>query len=362
MRLLRLNADGSLSLVELLSRIPPYAILSHTWAEDPEDEVSFQDMQSDSGRDKLGYAKIEFCVSRIKEDKFSYFWIDTCCIDKSSSAEQAEAINSMFRWYQEAAKCYVLLTDVPSPYDSACFQGSRWFTRGWTLQELLAPRIVEFYSSDGIKFGDKYSLVEPITEATNLPVQAVQGGDLSQFGVDERFRWAQNRKTKKPEDAAYSLVGIFGTSMPPIYGEGRRIAFHRLRVAIESIPGTRNDDENEDSLDNDPLIIRMRTFYNFPGRTSNLTVQENRLLTTRLQTSAKVLRAFVLVLFAILNAPLFMRPYRHASARVVLMATLAGILAFILHYLFNVKIKDVSIGTAVYIIVMALLSISTNHS
>ena len=159
MRLLKRNNTDEFNLTNYLVRddaIPRYAILSHMWGADTE-EVSFKDMIDGTGTSKPGYDKIQFCGEQARRDDLEYFWIDTCCIDKSSSAELEEAINSMFRWYRNATKCYVYLTDVSRPtldtdvgrlsWESS-FQKSRWFTRGWTLQELVAPKLVEFYSHD----------------------------------------------------------------------------------------------------------------------------------------------------------------------------------------------------------------------
>jgi hypothetical protein len=149
-----------------------------------------------------------------------YFWVDTCYIDKSSSNELAEAINSMFRWYQKADKCYVYLSDVSTlerkasdtfaecTWESA-FRDSKWFIRGWTLQELLAPRSVEFFSREGKRLGDKRTLEQQIHEITGIPATALRENPLSQFDVDERFSWAKGRQTTRGEDKAYSLFGIF---------------------------------------------------------------------------------------------------------------------------------------------------------
>ncbi|KAF2729050.1 hypothetical protein EJ04DRAFT_397408, partial [Polyplosphaeria fusca] len=153
------------------------------------------------------------------------------CIDKSSSAELQEAINSMFQWYHRAAKCYVYLADVsysgPVNVDQ-CFRKSRWFTRGWTLQELVALETVEFYSLEGERIGDKNSMIQDIHSITGITIQALQGHPLRQFSIDERKSWAANRHTKREEDSAYSLLGIFGIHMPLLYGEGREKAFARL--------------------------------------------------------------------------------------------------------------------------------------
>lgn len=148
MRLLEQSRAGEFSLTkDFLDDVPAYAILSHTWGSQ---EVTFKDFADGAGKDKTGYDKIRFCGEQAKRDKLQYFWVDTCCIDKSNAVELQEAINSMFRWYQCAAKCYVYLSDVSTakrkasdlgllPWESA-FRASRWFTRGWTLQELLAPK------------------------------------------------------------------------------------------------------------------------------------------------------------------------------------------------------------------------------
>ncbi|GIZ43062.1 hypothetical protein CKM354_000630500 [Cercospora kikuchii] len=224
------------------SEIPRrYAILSHTWGGDG-DEVSFHDMQQESGVDKPGFEKIRFCAWRARCDGIKYFWIDTCCINKNDPFELPKAINSMFRWYKEAEKCYVFLSDVPRDSKERVrdsgdwekdFRRSRWFQRGWTLQELLAPASVEFFSRDGLKLGDKTSLEAQLCAITNIPVAALRGNTLSTFTKQERFSWQEGRQTKEEEDMIYSLLGIFDVSMPVIYGEGRRHARARLDREIE---------------------------------------------------------------------------------------------------------------------------------
>ncbi|KAH7122343.1 hypothetical protein B0J11DRAFT_463994 [Dendryphion nanum] len=238
MRLLRLEDDGEFSLTEYLgNNIPRYAILSHTWGADDE-EFTFKDLVKGTGKSKVGYSKIQFCAKQAAKDGLQFFWVDTCCIDKSSSTELSEAINSMFHWYHESAKCYVYLPDVLISNDGS-FQKSRWFTRGWTLQELLAPTSVEFFSAEGERLGDKSSLVQEIHDTTGISIQALQGGPLPQFSVDERMSWAEGRKTKREEDAAYSLLGIFDVHMSLLYGEGQKKAFIRLRKKIK--PSLRNE-------------------------------------------------------------------------------------------------------------------------
>jgi Heterokaryon incompatibility protein (HET) len=237
MRLLRGNSTGEFSLTKDLlvsDDIPRYAILSHTWGAETE-EVSFKDMIDGTGKRKTGYDKIRFCGEQTERDGLQYFWIDTCCIDKSSSSELQEAINSMFRWYRDAAKCYVYMADVKSsqlPWELS-FRKSRWFTRGWTLQELVAPAIVEFFSEEGEQLGNKKSLERHIHEVTGIPVKALQGSPLSDFSIPERMLWAEKRETTRKEDKAYSLLGIFDVYMPLIYGEGGENAFKRLREEMD---------------------------------------------------------------------------------------------------------------------------------
>ncbi|KAN0067930.1 HET domain containing protein [Elaphomyces granulatus] len=255
MRLLECNSAGEFSLTKkfVSDDIPRYAILSHTWGPDTE-EVSFKDMMDGTGMSKPGYHKIQFCGEQAGHDSLQYFWIDTCCIDKSNSTELQEAINSMFRWYRDAAKCYVYFADVmrpaldadgkPSllPWESS-FQKSRWFARGWTLQELIAPAVVEFFSKEGEYLGNKRSLERHIHEVTGIPVKALQGSPLSDFSVPERMLWAENRDTTHKEDKAYSLLGIFDVHMPLIYGEGREKALKRLREEIDKASkGTKRED------------------------------------------------------------------------------------------------------------------------
>jgi hypothetical protein len=236
MRLLEYNDDGEFSVTDSFGdETPQYAILSHTWGAE---EVTFNDVMDGTSKCKAGYRKIQFCGEQARRDSLQYFWVDTCCIDKSSSAELAEAINSMFQWYSRAVKCYVYLSDVSVPdYDERQltwefdFRKSRWFTRGWTLQELIAPESVEFFSCNGKRLGDRTSLVQQIHEITGIASRALQGASLNTFSVDERFSWAANRQTTRKEDKAYCLLGIFDIYLPPIYGE-RDNAFKRLKAEI----------------------------------------------------------------------------------------------------------------------------------
>jgi hypothetical protein len=245
MRLLEICEDGEVSLTKDLlgdDKIPPYSILSHTWQEG--EEVTYNELINKSGKSKAGNDKIQFCAQKTKCDGLRHFWVDTCCINKADNIELQDAINSMFRWYKNADKCYVYLSDVStkkrkeinesSGYTwEPAFRASRWFTRGWTLQELLAPRSVNFYSKDGHYLGDKQSLEQQIHEITSIPVAALRGTSLCDFDVEERLSWTKDRRTLRKEDKVYSLLGICDVFMLPNYGEGEKNAFKRLREEID---------------------------------------------------------------------------------------------------------------------------------
>lgn len=226
-----------------------YAILSHTWGGD---EVLFQDLDSltidkppDLIKQKAGYKKIQACCAQADSDGFEYIWVDTCCIDKRSSAELSEAINSMYRWYQDSTVCYAYLSDVPNGLDSETqmtkFKESRWFTRGWTLQELIAPRNLEFYGDQwhiqgqGASLGTKRRLRHEISEITNIPVDALMSHESRRdYSVAQKMSWASQRKTTRTEDIAYCLMGLFNVNMPLLYGEVER-AFVRLQEEIMKV-------------------------------------------------------------------------------------------------------------------------------
>ncbi|KAF1850392.1 HET-domain-containing protein [Cucurbitaria berberidis CBS 394.84] len=241
---MRLLNTSTLKIEEFLQRqVPEYVILSHTWEEE---EVSFQDMQSGSAHAKKGYAKIKSCCKKAAEDGFLYCWIDTCCIDKTSSAELSESINSMYQWYKDSRICYAYLsdfnidsgmsTDMSMVNQQGGLGSQRWFKRGWTLQELIAPTIVEFYDANWNEFGTRLSLREQLTQITGITKYILQGtrDALITCGVAVRMSWAAKRKTTRIEDEAYCLMGLFGVNMPLLYGEGS-YAFRRLQEAIMRI-------------------------------------------------------------------------------------------------------------------------------
>ena len=234
-----------------------YAILSHTWSVG---EISFTDIQRpELARKKLGWHKIEQTCRVAAERGIRYVWIDTCCIDKSSSAELSEAINSMFAWYKASAECYVHLEDLDGwacdsdlhhslwagnsdlgrfgclicdPVLAAALPACRWFTRGWTLQELIAPKNLYFYDRNWERRGMKSSLKTVLSGITKIdPETLLDPERLSLIPVGKRMSWAASRETTRVEDMAYCLLGIFGVNMPLIYGEGAN-AFLRLQEAV----------------------------------------------------------------------------------------------------------------------------------
>ena len=226
------------------SDIPPYAILSHRWGKD---EVSYQDFLAGRKKDSEGYKKIVACCKYARNDKnacdseggpIQWVWIDTCNIDKSSSAELTEAINSMYRWYKEAVICYAYLKDVTRAEERYItldrLRKSQWFSRGWTLQELLAPQNVVFLDKDWIRIGDKQLLSKLISHETGIRQEYLHYPRHKSFTlipVAVKMSWASGRATSRIEDRAYSLLGIFDINMPLIYGEGEK-AFQRLLLEI----------------------------------------------------------------------------------------------------------------------------------
>lgn len=258
MHLLEINGSGEFSLVQAATHNDlPYAILSHTWTHGQ--EVTYEDLISGVRESKAGYEKIKFCGEQAAKDGLRYFWVDTCCIDKSSSTELATAITSMFRWYRNAKKCYVYLADVSISDDDAniqanqstwdaTFRGSRWFTRGWTLQELIAPAVVEFYSKEGKLLGDKTSLEKLIHEITRIPIQALQGNPFSHFSIAERREWAVGRQTQEEEDIVYCLLGLCEVSMLPNYGEGKEAALKRFQMTVREFSKDNGEPENLEGM------------------------------------------------------------------------------------------------------------------
>jgi hypothetical protein len=256
---MRLLHTTRLTLEDFLpNQEPPYAILSHTWGDS---EITYDHLTQNGT--VLGLPSNEKILGACKvalENGHEYIWVDTCCINKSSSAELQEAINSMFQWYKSSVVCYAYISDfrltdpVDSPrkeLDLKSLGKSRWFTRGWTLQELLAPSIVTFFDAYWKEIGSKSSLRPLLSQYTGIPGDALQGRDLHLYDVNEKFAWARNRQTLRPEDRAYALLGIFDVSMPMIYGEGHEKALWRLHKEIREVQKTELPTWPSSSVSND---------------------------------------------------------------------------------------------------------------
>ncbi|KAK5659664.1 hypothetical protein OQA88_872 [Cercophora sp. LCS_1] len=266
---MRLLDARNLELVDVRDDdVPPYAILSHTWEDD---EVTLQEVRRMRGKlpqalnkqkqqiaEKKGFIKIKRAAAKAVHRGFNFIWIDTCCIDKTSSSELSEAINSMYRWYRQAAECYALLSDVgPATEENwllpdSQLRSSRWFTRGWTLQELIAPPNVYFFARNWSILGQKdqpEAFAEVISEVTGIELEVLDGRiDPAQLSVATRMKWAASRQTTRLEDSAYCLMGLFQVNMPLLYGEGHR-AFTRLQEEIIQ----RSDDQSLFAWIADPL-------------------------------------------------------------------------------------------------------------
>ena len=220
-----------------------YAILSHVW---DDEELSFHDLHilcaeclltGANPRDRVP-RKIRMACILAEQHGYNWLWVDTCCIDKTSSAELSESINSMFRYYALAGVCYDYLRDVPadtlmeeSSFGTA-FWEAIWHKRGWTLQELLAPKLVIFVAANWTVLGTKAEHAVLLQKITRIPVSVLRfEQDVADVSVAMRMSWAARRRTTRPEDEAYCLMGLFGVSMTTLYGEGRK-AFYRLQEEI----------------------------------------------------------------------------------------------------------------------------------
>ncbi|KAI9855986.1 MAG: hypothetical protein M1813_009311 [Trichoglossum hirsutum] len=212
------------------SETPRYAILSHVWGDG---EVTFRDMSLPNRSLKKGYVKVTQACRMALEHGLGFVWVDTCCIDKSSSAELTESINSMFQWYMNAAVCFAFLEDLlPTTPTEDGLGRCRWFTRGWTLQELLAPREVKLYDVNWNYRGSKLDFIDTISNSTGIPEHVLREHEaLASCSIAMKMSWAARRQTTRVEDVGYCLLGIFDVNMPLIYGEGLK-AFRRLQEEI----------------------------------------------------------------------------------------------------------------------------------
>ncbi|THU91119.1 HET-domain-containing protein, partial [Dendrothele bispora CBS 962.96] len=242
----RLIDTHTLNLVEFSQdvTIPPYAILSHRWTEEVVYTEYLQPLPET--KSKLGYLKIEAACRQARHDGIRYLWVDTCCIKQGDPADVAENIMSMYAYYQNAEVCYAYLVDVKSRYRHDVFgilddhtpsgplgQGSEWFHRGWTLQELIAPRTVVFFNKDWQYLTDKHNMRDDIYQVTSIPPTILVGTQSIQ-DVDflTRMSWSVSRNTTKKQDLAYCLQGLLGVVLEPDYNEPHTASFNRLGKAL----------------------------------------------------------------------------------------------------------------------------------
>ncbi len=313
MRLLQARNYELVEANDIPVPFPQYAILSHTWIS-PREEITYQDIkkrkediENDLFKQK-GWAKLKRYCDRAVKDGWEWAWMDTCCIDKSSPADTQEAINAMFRWYQSAGICYAYLEDVDvrqvlSPVDSsranvdnlmdldeitgrdnvadpnsflhkalrAFLINAKWFTRGWTLQELLAPHYLVFVDRAWCRIGTRESWAAEIKEASMIEAKHLTAFRPTNFyscSIAMRLSWASRRETTVEEDETYSLLGLFGISLPLIYGEGRWRAFNRLQRELITV-------YNDDSIFAWKLQERSRSPSPWPQQEGKTYSQEN---------------------------------------------------------------------------------------
>jgi hypothetical protein len=218
------------------SQRPKYAILSHTWGKEELSYLDFlfltsgmstnlhqavQGLLNNPKRAGQGFQKVEACCKIAQSRGFEWVWIDSCCIDKSSSAELSEAINSMWSWYRDAVECYVYLFDISATATELLSSTSglevlgraRWFSRGWTLQELLAPRKVVFYNCRWEVLAEKSQIGAELSKITRIPLVFLNGAydpsDCKICSVAMKMNWLSRRETTRTEDMAYCMLGLF---------------------------------------------------------------------------------------------------------------------------------------------------------
>ena len=225
-----------------------YAILSHRWTRKEVNYVEITELEKMGREDRNeirsrdGYQKILKSCEQARKDGYEWLWVDTCCIDKRSSAELSETINSMYRWYENSTVCYAYLHDVdgssfPTECDTRRYLDRsngwpEWFSRGWTLQEMIAPSDVRFFNKDWVRIGDKKTHAHTLAVITGVPEHILTDGLSSDRPcIAQIMSWAANRTTTRVEDRAYSLLGLLDVNMPMLYGEGKK-AFHRLQLEI----------------------------------------------------------------------------------------------------------------------------------
>ncbi|KAF9471239.1 hypothetical protein BDN70DRAFT_820256, partial [Pholiota conissans] len=223
----------------LIDSVTDYAILSHTWLRSQSGKITFDLWRKrDFDLLHLGYRKlVQFSRAALEDHGLSLGWMDTVCIDKSSSSELDESIRSMYKWYEDSSICITHLAESSSIADMA---NDSWFTRGWTLQELIAPKILKFYDCNWNQLTSSFQVNDKSHEGVQDQIKlatSITKGELAlhympNHPISRRMQWAAKRRVTRGEDTAYSLMGIFDVSMSIAYGEGTGLAFSRLLKEI----------------------------------------------------------------------------------------------------------------------------------
>jgi hypothetical protein len=269
--------EANLSKEQIIERLVKpalkFAIFSHRWFN--QGEPTFQDMMRGENLEGAAYEKLLGFCAKAELHGCLLAWSDTCCIDKTSSAELQEAIRSMFDWYRNAHICIAHLSDSDKGGD---ITKDRWFTRGWTLQELLAPARMKFYDKSWQDFTaapndkDHTQMLDALCRATGIPKRDLEHFVPATARVQEKMYWASKRRTTKIEDAAYSLMGIFDVSIPVVYGEGH-VSFHRLveeimrrcdELWVFAWAGPSSGQGNTNAIPRSPRCYSHANFTGFP--------------------------------------------------------------------------------------------------
>nr|OQO30890.1 hypothetical protein B0A51_03173 [Rachicladosporium sp. CCFEE 5018] len=246
-----LNATTfELHYFQALSQAPQYAVLSHTWRDE---EVIFQDIRDpESARTKQGWRKIQYTCEQTRKDDLEYCWVDTCCINKESSAELSESINSMYGIYGGAAICYIYLDDITENLQLTDLMDSNLVflnimgarkarsqvelasasDTALTTQELIAPPDAHFYNQTWKPIARRHDIVSLVSSRTGIDLSVLQRtADPLDMSIAKRLSWAASRQATREEDVAYSLLGLLDVDLPLLYGEGSR-AFMRLQEEL----------------------------------------------------------------------------------------------------------------------------------
>ncbi|KAG2745551.1 hypothetical protein P692DRAFT_201076993 [Suillus brevipes Sb2] len=275
-----------------------WVMLSHRWESK---EPRLHDIQ-DNGvytLDPVGtVVKLQTFCKTARDAGYRWAWVDTCCIDQNNNVELQESVNSMFVWYRHSTLTIVYLADVLPSSEPGALANSTWNTRGWTVQEFLAPSTVLFYRADWTLYLNDSSpnhkesaiIMRELEDSTGIDAQALVAFRPGMRGAREKLRWASSRVTTVQEDIAYSLFGIFHVHLPVIYGEKRQNALGRLLQEIIAHSGdiTALDWIGKASEFNSCLPADITSYKAPPCMLSSLSEEEMQLCVSRLRNSVSV--------------------------------------------------------------------------